>query len=215
MWEFVDKVIFINLDHRDDRRQIMKTFFEDTKIPREKIRRFSAVKRSRGTLGCVESHMEVLKLAKKEGWKNVLVLEDDLEVLNFEEGYKQLEELVKLPKWDVIMLTGWYRKYDFPRIYSAGNTGAYLVNENYINTLLANRIHSVHALTKGIGFNFKNPKFNADVHWCMLQKIHNWYGINPCLARQVDGYSDIGGRVIESSKVIGVWSSEIKKEVYG
>jgi len=138
MWEFVNKVIYINLDHREDRRIIMSKFFTDTQIPLEKVIRFPAIKNKNGSLGCVESHLGVLKLAKENGWKNILILEDDVEILNFEEGYKKLEELVSLPKWDVIMLMGWYYKHDIPRIYGGGNSGAYLVNERYIDTLLSN-----------------------------------------------------------------------------
>jgi hypothetical protein len=37
MWDFVDKVIYINLDHRQDRRDIMTKFFENAKIPLEKV----------------------------------------------------------------------------------------------------------------------------------------------------------------------------------
>ncbi|NDB81832.1 MAG: glycosyl hydrolase family 25, partial [Alphaproteobacteria bacterium] len=44
MWEFVDKVIYINLDHRQDRRDIMKLFFEKGQIPEDKIVRFPAIK---------------------------------------------------------------------------------------------------------------------------------------------------------------------------
>jgi len=215
MWEFLDKVIYINLEHRDDRRNIMDKFFEDTRMPLDKVVRFPGIKRSYGQLGALESHMEVLKLAKQNGWKNTLVLEDDLEIFNFEEGYTQLEELVKLPNWDVIMLCGWYWNFNFPRIYNAANCGAYLVNENYIDKLLQNRINALNSLSKGIGFNFKNPKFNADMCWKVLQKVDTWYGIQPCLCRQVDGFSDINQRVIESSKVIGEGTHEIKKEVYG
>jgi len=215
MWEFIDRVIYINLEHRQDRRDIMTKFFEDVKIPLEKVVRFPGIKRSYGQLGAVESHMHVLKLAKQNGWKNTLVMEDDLEIFDFEEGYKKLEELVKLPKWDVIMLCGQYWKFDFPRIYTAVNCGAYLVNENYIDTLLKNRIVSVNSLKGGFGFNFMNRKFNADVSWQELQKVDTWYGIHPCLCRQVDGFSDINQRVIESSKVIGEGTLEIKKQVYG
>ena len=193
----------------------MTKFFESVKIPLEKVVRFSAIRRVNGSLGCLESHMEVLKLAKQNGWKNTLVLEDDLEPFHFEEGYKQLEELVKLPKWDVIMICGWYWKFDFPRIYSARNTGGYLVNENYIDVLLKNRTASVNALKKGPGFNARRGNYNADVSWTSLQKADVWYGIQPCLCRQVDGFSDIGKRVIESSKVIGEGDRQIKKKVYG
>ena len=118
MWEFVEKIIYINLDHREVRSKIMSKFFEDSQIPSEKIERFSGIKRKKGSLGCLESHTQVLRMAKEKKWKNVLILEDDLEWLG---GYERLEELVKLPNWDVIMLVGWYWKYDFPKIMNANN----------------------------------------------------------------------------------------------
>jgi glycosyl transferase family 25 len=90
MWEFIDKVIYINLDHREDRRKIMDTFFEKGNIPTEKIVRFSAIRAKKG-VGCLRSHAGALSMAKENGWKNVLILEDDLEWLDFENGYKQLE----------------------------------------------------------------------------------------------------------------------------
>ena len=80
MWEFIDKIVYINLDHRQDRRDVMAKFFEEGGMPSEKIIRFSAVKHTRGAIGCLTSHTEVLRMAKKEGWKNVLILEDDLQI---------------------------------------------------------------------------------------------------------------------------------------
>jgi len=214
MWEFIDKIIYINLDHRQDRRDIMSKFFEEGQIPLEKVVRFSAIKRSYAPLGCVESHTEVLRIAKKSGWKNVLVLEDDLAWSNFEEGYAKLEELSKLPKWDVIMLAGWYAKYDFPRVFDAYNAGAYLVNEHYIDKLLSNRSYSVNRLSNGIGFDYKNPKYYADAYWNQLMAIDTWYCIYPCICYQVDGFSDNGNRIIESSRIIGLYDRKVKKEVY-
>jgi len=214
MWEFIDKIIYINLDHRQDRRDIMSKFFEEGHIPLEKVVRFSAIKRQYGPLGCLESHTEVLRIAKRNGWANVLVLEDDLKWSNFEEGYTKLEELIKLPKWDVIMLAGWYAKYDFPRVFDAYNAGAYLVNSQYINTLLKNREYSVTNLRNGVGFDFRNPKYFADAYWNNLIAVDTWYCIYPCLCYQVDGFSDNGGRIIESSKIIGIYDAKVKKEVY-
>ena len=215
MWDFIDKVVYINLNHREDRRQIMSAFFEKGNIPLEKVQRFSAIQRSNGRLGCVESHMEVLKMAKREGWKNILILEDDLEWLNFEEGYKQVEELIKLPKWDVIMLTGWYWKYEFPRIFDANNTGAYLVNRSYYDTLLKNRETSVSNLKKGGSIFLLNQiQYNADVFWKHLQKKDMWYGIHPCICRQVDGFSDICKTNIKASSVVGIGTAGTRKLVY-
>jgi hypothetical protein len=216
MWEFVDKFIYINLDHREDRRKLMESFFDKGKIPLEKVVRFSAIKRAKGALGCLESHTEALRMAKQEGWKNVLILEDDLEWLDFESDYPKLEELTKLPNWDVIMLVGWYWKYEFPRVYHASNAGAYLVNSSYYDTLLQNRESCIVKIKKTIGFNFFNKqKFQADTGWKPLQKIHNWYGLNPCICRQVDGFSDHCGKHIKASLLCGIGTIETKKAVYG
>jgi len=214
MWEFVDKFIYINLDHRQDRRDIMSKFFKDGQIPLEKVVRFPAIKRSHGALGALESHAEVLKLAKKEGWKNILILEDDMEWVDFKEGYLRLEELTNLPDWNVILLVGWYYEYKFPRVYFSNNCGAYLVNQGYYDTLLRNRETSIFKLTRGLGFDWRNKKYNADVYWNELMKKDVWYGLNPCICRQVDGFSDINNRIIQSSKVVGIFDPNVRKIVY-
>ena len=210
MWEFIEKIIYINLDHREDRRKVMTKFFEDAQIPLEKVERFSAIKRKRGAIGCLESHTQVLKMAKEKKWKNVLILEDDLEWLG---GYERLEELVKL-NWDVIMLVGWYWKYDFPKVTNANNAGAYLVNESYYDTLLKNRQYGLSRLSKALGFDFNTSKYDADNYWKVLQKTDNWYGLNPCICRQVDGFSDHCGMEIKASLVCGIGTAETRKLVY-
>ena len=217
MWEFVDKFIYINLDHRTDRRKIMETFFEKGQIPLEKVVRFPAIRRAmNGGLGCLESHAACLQMAKREGWKNVLILEDDLEWLDFENEYPKLEELTKLPNWHVILLVGWYWEYEFPRIYCANNAGAYLVNSSYYDTLLQNRQESISGMVKKkFGFIPNKSKYEADVSWKSLQKIHNWYGLNPCICRQVDGFSDHCNRNIKAGLVYGIGTAETKKAVYG
>lgn len=216
MWDFVDKIIYINLDHRKDRMEVMSAFFHKGMIPLEKVERFSAIKRVNGRLGCLESHTQVLLMAKENKWKNVLILEDDLEWLSdFENNYKKLEELSRKPDWDVIMLTGWYWKHDFPRIFSANNTGAYLVNGSYYDKLLKNRQTALTRMKRSFGFDFGNKQLNADVSWKQLMEQDIWYGLEPCICRQIDGYSDICRQDIKASKVVGVGTKEIKKQVYG
>jgi glycosyl transferase family 25 len=192
----------------------MSKFFEEGQIPLDKVVRFSAIKRSYGALGCLESHTEVLRIAKSNQWKNVLVLEDDLIWSNFQENYSKLEELTKLSSWDVIMLAGWYVEYEFPRIFKAHNAGAYLVNGHYVDTLLRNRTYSFGKLSKGLGFDLKNPKYYADTYWNELMHKDKWYCMYPCMCYQVDGFSDNGQRVIESSRIIGIHDPKVKKQVY-
>jgi len=215
MWNFIDKIVYINLDHRQDRRDIMKKFFEKGNIPLEKVIRLPAVNRVRGGLGCLESHTKALKMAKENSWKNVLILEDDLEWLDLEGGYKRLEELSQKPEWDVIMLLGWYWKYDFHRIYDANNAGAYLVNSSYYDTLLKNRQTGLFNMKKAFGFHFNSKRNDADSGWKILQKTDKWYGLEPCICRQVDGYSDHCKQNIKASLVYGIGTAEVKKQVYG
>jgi glycosyl transferase family 25 len=213
MWEIIDKIVYINLDHRTERRDKMEKLFTKANIPSEKVVRFPAIKRSKGEVGCLESHTAVLQMAKKEQWKNVLILEDDIEWTNLEE-YSKLEELTKLPNWHVIMLMGWYFKYDFPRIFYANHTSAYLVNQTYYNTLLENRLESVRKIKNRIGLNFLTGKFNADVYWNKLMEKDNWYGLYPCMCRQIDGFSDIGNKKRETSKIVGIFDKKLHDKIY-
>ena len=212
MWEFIDKVIYINLDERQDRRDIMKAFFEKGKIPEDKIVRFPAIRRRVPGVGCLLSHTSVLETAKQNGWKNILILEDDLQWLDFEPAYKQLEELVSKPKWDTILLTGFYIKYEFPRIYSSLNAGAYLVNESYIDTLLENRKWSIKM--KNNFFKFQKGHYSVDVAWAKLMEKDTWFCLYPCICSQVDGQSDNNNTQLKASLIVGIFDRDIYNKVF-
>ena len=214
MWEFIDKVIYINLDHRQDRRDIMKTFFEKGQISQDKIVRFPAIKHPFPPKGIQASHTSVLALAKQNKWKNILILEDDLQWLDFENSYKRLEELVSKPDWNVIMLCGWYIDYRNPRIYNARNAGAYLVNEFYIDTLLQNRLEFLQKYQK---FFYMKPKteWTADVGWVNLMQKDVWYALYPCICSQVDGPSDNSRKEIKASEIVGLYDPKIHEKVFG
>jgi glycosyl transferase family 25 len=209
MWDFIDKAIYINLDHREDRRQIMKKFFEDGKIPAEKVERFSAIKDDIGLVGCAMSHIAILKMAKQENWKRVLILEDDLEWDNFDSRYPELESLVNSQTWDVCMLGGLYIEHQLPKIKMAVCTNAYIVQSHYYDTLLDN---FESGLKKKLDVNLNFPmfpiltestkkkiikdrissqnQFNVDTYWFKLQERDNWIGTEP-MFQQLNTFSDI------------------------
>ena len=217
MWEFIDKIVYINLDNRQDRRDIMKSFFEKGQIPEDKIVRFSAIKRNNVALGCLESHAQILRMAKEQGWKNVLILEDDLQWSNLESQYSELEALTNRP-WDVILLCGWYQEYNFPRIFKSINTGAYLVNGSYYDKFLENRNSAIKSmiaqLNSGILKIFDKRSYAADVSWNSLMKQDNWFGLYPCICSQVDGYSDNTGRIVKASQIVGIFDQKIHDAVF-
>lgn len=190
MWEFVDKVVYINLRKRTDRNKHMKNM---TSTFGNKVIRFEAIEDSLGYLGCARSHIGVLELAIQEKWQNVLVLEDDAEWNNLEENYKRLEKLSTL-NYDVLLLGGvGVVKDTTDRVYSSQTATSYLVQSHYYQTLLANFKQAYQGL-KQEGYGM----FAIDQHWKLLQQIGKWYIVsNPCMVYQKPDYSDIENTYVD------------------
>ena len=99
-FDFFDEIYCINLDERIDRWEHSCEQFKILGIY-DRVKRFSAIKpehderwnRSvpwgkgkyayplKGAVGCAESHKAIIKLAKEQNLKNVMVFEDDFVVL--------------------------------------------------------------------------------------------------------------------------------------
>ena len=85
------------------------------------------------------SHIAVLQMAIHNDWKNVLVLEDDADWNQYDQGYEKLLQLMNKP-YDVIMLGAAFSTIDAQtsRITSGSTTTAYLVNNHYFKTQASN-----------------------------------------------------------------------------
>jgi len=221
MWEFVDKVVYINLEHRTDRREQMERM--TSKFGADKVIRFPAIQHSKGYIGCSKSHGMVLKMAIENGWNNVLILEDDAEWNDYDSGYEKLLKITQ-SDYDVVMLGGTWVEHDpssFRLRYGQTCTG-YLVNKNYMSTLLANFEESLANLirineqrefilktcnfTTNIIDNFKDNDslYRLDVHWKHLQPRDKWFVVMPPLVYQTPSYSDIEGTDVDYSDYFGV-----------
>ena len=75
--EHIHRIVYINLDHRTDRREEIERECRQLRVPEKKLIRFSAIKHVHGAVGCSCSHIAVLKRARDEEWPNVMILEDD------------------------------------------------------------------------------------------------------------------------------------------
>ena len=175
LFDFVEKVVYINLEHRTDRKAEIEKELEI--IPTEKVLRFNAIADSNGSFGCSKSHIAVLELAIEHGWSSVLVLEDDASWCNFEREYPILEKLVQKP-YDVICLgVLGYSNAQTHRLSEGQTTTAYLVHSHYYPTLLNN-------------FREALQKQRAvDQYWKNLQKKDMWYRVR--LMYQRPSFSDI------------------------
>ena len=191
MFDAVEHVVYINLDERVDRKQQVHLellrFF-----PASKIQRFAAIRNEVGGIGCTMSHIAVLEMAKREGWRNVMIVEDDLMwVANRKSSAKVLTHLLSNP-YDAIVLGGVAARCDPTtlRLESCQTTTAYIVDGGYMDRMLENYKEGLQRLQETGDY----PTYALDQYWGRLHASGNWYIVLPMMAVQRPGYSDIEKR---------------------
>jgi glycosyl transferase family 25 len=207
-WNLVDKIIFINLDHRTDRLENMQRFFTEARIPSEKIVRFSAIRETPGIVGAARSHIAVMKMIIYHGWENVLILEDDVQGLNY--SNETLIEHIKKP-FDVLMLGGYYSILEENRAIRAFQTSSYIIKKYYVPKLLDNFEIGLKKLLSNKFSLFQTKKNemikhdnsnHIDVYWWKLQQIDNWRCIVPPMVIQKESYSDIQEKTVKGNNYV-------------
>ena len=126
IWDLIDAVLVINLEHRTDRWERIQQHTKNL-IPQEKLHRVSAVLgkevegagtkpwfRGRrrdaawaGKAGCTLSHRKALETIVHSDWKTVLILEDDIEFISdFEKLSSNLANTLSAQSddWDICYL---------------------------------------------------------------------------------------------------------------
>ncbi|EPL8096121.1 glycosyltransferase family 25 protein [Morganella morganii] len=196
--DFFEKVIYINLASRPDRKFDILEALANIEIPHHKIVCFDAVAKSPGFLGCALSHVAVMKMIIDNDWGPVLVVEDDNNFYYDDEHIRQANVFLSALRerdWDVALLGGnYYHVYEHePEWYSlklkySHCTNAYIVNRGYAETLYQAFSESVCRITAG---DEPNESHSIDVVWNELMDKDNWYGLYPCIAYQEAGFSDI------------------------
>jgi len=187
-FEFVNKVVYINLSHRVDRKEHIEE--QLTKyITNSKIRRFDAIRNEKGAIGCALSHIAVLEMAIAENWDSVFIVEDDfMWTEHFASGYDILKKLIQ-KDYDVIVLGGSFVKSykNSFKLISCNCALSYIINKTYYEKLLKCFKQAVEELTK----TYDPSKYAIDQAWKHLQRRDNWYIIKPNMGIQIPTYSDI------------------------
>ncbi len=178
-----NKILYINLDFRTDRKEHMLKQFQRLSVKKKQIQRISAVHTPvNGHRGCALSHIRALELAIARTWNNVLILEDDCDF------YLQTEYIDPFidyffsqvhNDWDVFLLGGKIQKKEprqeenIYRVLEASNAYAYAVNRRYMPILLEN-FKEAYALLREDAFPILSQKTPIDQHWKKLQEKDLW-----------------------------------------
>ena len=192
----IDAAVYINLAERENRRMHIEKELHKVKNVCKAIERIDAVKNDLPPKGCAMSHIKALKRAKAQGWKSVMIVEDDLE---FRDDHVALliAYAVRSYKFDVLMISGNIisKKIQTPGLSKAlkvQTTSYYVVRDHYYDTLINTFDESAKNLSnRNIG------NFAIDIHWSKLQQRDNWLIFTPTLGIQKRGYSDIGKKYVD------------------
>jgi GR25 family glycosyltransferase involved in LPS biosynthesis len=172
----------ITLQGYRDRKKYAKLHCKKKELKKYKF--FEATKHENPKRGCLESHMNVLKQAIEKGYKQVLIMEDDVQFL------KKMDKKLPIPpsNWDMLYLGGTVHRIiekspPWTRM-TCWTTHAYIVNLE--NSAL-------------VGELFKAYDYDQEIDRYYLEKIHpqfNCYMIDPMIAIQKPGFSTIENREV-------------------
>jgi GR25 family glycosyltransferase involved in LPS biosynthesis len=215
-FEYFDKVFLINLDKRKDRLDRCNDIFEKNNV-RDLVERFPGIvpdpsddipytkdteKIKVPLYGCLLSHVNIIKRAKAEGLKSILVFEDDVDFINIESIEKSVDQL---------------KNRDWSLFYLGANTHVPLekVDENL---LILKRGYATHAVAYHESFydyfieNFEQKKIHIIDVWLsdFGQENFKSYCTFPITAVQVSNHSDIHDAFADYSWMEGKFKENTK-----
>jgi GR25 family glycosyltransferase involved in LPS biosynthesis len=158
-------------------------------------KRFDAIPHKEGLIGCMQSHLAVLELAKKNGYKNILIFEDDFEFLVSKEDLDlELRSVLGHGlQYDVLML-GYNMKKSAPlashktifKVLEAQTASAYIVHESFYDTLIKCYRDALPLLKSTKLWDI----YANDQIWKGLQPEARWYAFTTRIGKQRESYSD-------------------------
>jgi GR25 family glycosyltransferase involved in LPS biosynthesis len=202
--ENIDKIFVINLDHRQDRLKEFLVEFKKMGYPEDKLERFSGIlDKGNPPLGCLKSHLSILKIARDRGYKKIIIFEDDFEFI-LEDSldlYNNLNDFFSRKlDFKVLMLS--YNIMEPPKpiddlvgiTRNVQTASGYLVNMDYSHELIDYLEYGREMLEKE-GETLKHLYANDQI-WKKTQQDDKWYYFIDRVGKQRKSYSNIEGQIV-------------------
>jgi len=185
------KIYYINLDQREDRRIQVENELKRMNLRAE---RYPAIfNKDASTIGCSESHLDLINKVKNENLDEVMIIEDDFRFLIEEEEFKKFLNKIKDVNYDLIMI-GYNLIRSEPyndflgKVIEAQTTSGYIIHKNFYDKLIENWKEGLELYKK-----FPNEHWNyiLDQFWKRLQPNSKWYYSLKRIGKQRESYSDL------------------------
>jgi GR25 family glycosyltransferase involved in LPS biosynthesis len=200
----IDKVFYINLKHREDRRQEIENELK-TKFLFDKAERYEAILHESPIIGCTMSHITLWRNMIQNNWNTMMVIEDDAMLQTTRQNIDNyINAFLEDPNADLLSISnscGEYIHYNqfFDRAQNSQTSSCYVVKLDGVKKL--------------IPYYFKNPEdiytlkeddpeiglkiYWIDVAWNEYQKKYNFLiPKQQKIVIQRRSYSDIQRKVV-------------------
>jgi len=201
----IDAVLYINLEHRRDRKEGLLEELQKAGVPEDRIHRVDAIRNVEcGNLGCSQSHTKALdEILKNHEWRYVAVLEDDFVFRDAATVWTEMGDVLAAETPDVLLLGHNPIDFQFERtgrtncvkVLATSHRTGYVISATYAPTLKANFERATAAMSRNKE-TMTNPLYHGDIVWKELHPKDKWLSIEPALGKQRDGYSDCEKNVL-------------------
>jgi GR25 family glycosyltransferase involved in LPS biosynthesis len=190
----INKVYFINLNHRLDRREHIEQLLKNSDLFDITERISALYNKNLPHAGCVVSHIAALErfIGSKENY--CLIIEDDFTTDNTDILKSSINQLfIDNIDFDIVQISGNHQnlidcEYSYlKRVIDSQTTSGYIITKSFAEKLLENFKES-YSLISEFG---RRHEYCLDIYWKKLQPISKWYCFSPTLGYQMDSYSDI------------------------
>jgi glutaredoxin-related protein len=179
----IDQYFCINLKHRTDRKEHMD---KQATLYGLNIEYYQPDINKNPELGCLKSHLEIIKMAKERKLKNICIFEDDCV---FTDSF----HIPKPPSdWNMLYLGGAVQSvlsnnHKNWKQVSTWYAHSYCVNETIMDQIIATCEQ------------YKGTKTIDEIYCEIIHLSYKAYMLYPSITKQLDSYSDIEKREIDRS----------------
>lgn len=191
---YIDKIYYINLEHRIDRKEHIENQIKKYIDPELSItKRFNAIENKNGHIGCSKSHLGIIKECIQNNYNNVLIFEDDFEFIIDKFEFKDYLDrfFTKYTNYDILLLgvngPSFANKSDFFKVTNSQTTSGYIINNRVFKQFRDICKESINGLENKKSYNI----YCIDQLWKKIQRNGNVYTFPKRVGRQRVDYSDI------------------------